>query len=139
MALLQISEPGQSTAPHQHRRAIGIDLGTTHSLVATVRNSIATVLPERRLAVAEMLEVPAATPRTVTLPRVCTVATEVCDDAQVAVFETSRREPSLYTAVAMAFAVAPALMVAGVSVTTIDVSVGVALVMVHVPLAVRPL
>lgn len=46
MALLQISEPGQSTAPHQHRRAIGIDLGTTHSLVATVRNSIATVLPD---------------------------------------------------------------------------------------------
>ena len=46
MALLQISEPGQSTAPQQHRRAIGIDLGTTHSLVATVRNSIATVLPD---------------------------------------------------------------------------------------------
>ena len=46
MALLQISEPGQSTAPHQHRRAIGIDLGTTHSLVAAVRNSIATVLPD---------------------------------------------------------------------------------------------
>ena len=46
MALLQISEPGQSTAPHQHRRAVGIDLGTTHSLVATVRNSIATVLPD---------------------------------------------------------------------------------------------
>ncbi|MBU3693380.1 MAG: Fe-S protein assembly chaperone HscA [Rhodocyclaceae bacterium] len=46
MALLQIFEPGQSTVPHQHRRAIGIDLGTTHSLVATVRNSIATVLPD---------------------------------------------------------------------------------------------
>jgi len=46
MALLQISEPGQSSAPHQHRRAIGIDLGTTHSLVASVRNSIATVLPD---------------------------------------------------------------------------------------------
>jgi len=46
MALLQISEPGQSTAPHQHRRAVGIDLGTTHSLVASVRNSIATVLPD---------------------------------------------------------------------------------------------
>jgi molecular chaperone HscA len=46
MALLQISEPGQSTAPHQHRRAVGIDLGTTHSLVAAVRNSIATVLPD---------------------------------------------------------------------------------------------
>ena len=36
MALLQIAEPGQSSAPHQHRIAIGIDLGTTHSLVATV-------------------------------------------------------------------------------------------------------
>lgn len=34
MALLQISEPGQSPDPHQHRRAVGIDLGTTHSLVA---------------------------------------------------------------------------------------------------------
>ncbi|MCB5364048.1 Fe-S protein assembly chaperone HscA [Pusillimonas sp. CC-YST705] len=38
MALLQISEPGQSTAPHQHRLAVGIDLGTTHSLVAAVRS-----------------------------------------------------------------------------------------------------
>jgi molecular chaperone HscA len=38
MALLQISEPGQATAPHQHRLAIGIDLGTTNSLVATVRS-----------------------------------------------------------------------------------------------------
>ena len=36
MALLQIAEPGQSSAPHEHRIAIGIDLGTTHSLVATV-------------------------------------------------------------------------------------------------------
>ena len=44
MALLQISEPGQSPEPHQHRRAVGIDLGTTNSLVATVRNGIATVL-----------------------------------------------------------------------------------------------
>ena len=44
MALLQISEPGESTAPHQHRLAIGIDLGTTNSLVATVRNGIAVVL-----------------------------------------------------------------------------------------------
>ncbi len=44
MALLQISEPGMSTAPHQHRLAVGIDLGTTNSLVATVRNSISTVL-----------------------------------------------------------------------------------------------
>jgi len=44
MALLQISEPGMSTAPHQRRLAIGIDLGTTNSLVATVRNSIPEVL-----------------------------------------------------------------------------------------------
>ncbi len=44
MALLQISEPGMSTAPHQHRLAIGIDLGTTNSLVATVRNSIPEIL-----------------------------------------------------------------------------------------------
>ena len=44
MALLQISEPGQSTAPHQHKLAVGIDLGTTNSLVATVRSSQATVL-----------------------------------------------------------------------------------------------
>jgi molecular chaperone HscA len=44
MALLQISEPGESTAPHQHRLAVGIDLGTTNSLVATVRNGIAVVI-----------------------------------------------------------------------------------------------
>ncbi len=44
MALLQISEPGFSTAPHQHRLAVGIDLGTTNSLVATVRNGISVVL-----------------------------------------------------------------------------------------------
>ena len=46
MALLQISEPGQSPEPHQHRLAVGIDLGTTNSLVATVRNGVATVLPD---------------------------------------------------------------------------------------------
>ena len=46
MALLQIAEPGMSTAPHQHRLAIGIDLGTTNSLVATVRNASATVLSD---------------------------------------------------------------------------------------------
>lgn len=46
MALLQISEPGESTAPHQHRLAVGIDLGTTNSLVATVRNSIACVVQD---------------------------------------------------------------------------------------------
>ena len=44
MALLQISEPGLSTAPHEHRLAVGIDLGTTNSLVATVRNGISVVL-----------------------------------------------------------------------------------------------
>jgi len=46
MALLQIVEPGQSAAPHQHRLAVGIDLGTTHSLVASVRSSVAEVLPD---------------------------------------------------------------------------------------------
>jgi len=46
MALLQISEPGQSTAPHQHRHAVGIDLGTTNSLVATVRSGTAETLPD---------------------------------------------------------------------------------------------
>jgi len=44
MALLQISEPGESPAPHARRLAVGIDLGTTNSLVATMRNSIAVVL-----------------------------------------------------------------------------------------------
>lgn len=44
MALLQISEPGQSTAPHQHKLAAGIDLGTTNSLVATVRSGLSSVL-----------------------------------------------------------------------------------------------
>ncbi len=46
MALLQISEPGQSPDPHQRRHAIGIDLGTTHSLVATVRSGEAVCLPD---------------------------------------------------------------------------------------------
>jgi molecular chaperone HscA len=46
MALLQISEPGQSAAPHQHRLAAGIDLGTTNSLVATVRSGLAETLPD---------------------------------------------------------------------------------------------
>ena len=44
MALLQIAEPGESTAPHQHRLAAGIDLGTTNSLVASVRNGVPVVL-----------------------------------------------------------------------------------------------
>ncbi len=46
MALLQISEPGQSPDPHQRRLAVGIDLGTTHSLVAAVRNGVAECLPD---------------------------------------------------------------------------------------------
>lgn len=46
MALLQISEPGMSAAPHQHKLAVGIDLGTTNSLVATVRSAMSTVLQD---------------------------------------------------------------------------------------------
>ena len=46
MALLQISEPGQAPAPHEQKLAIGIDLGTTNSLVATVRSGTAAVLPD---------------------------------------------------------------------------------------------
>ena len=46
MALLQISEPGQSPDPHQRRIAVGIDLGTTHSLVASVRSGVAECLPD---------------------------------------------------------------------------------------------
>lgn len=46
MALLQISEPGLSADPHQHRLAVGIDLGTTNSLVATVRNAQTEVLAD---------------------------------------------------------------------------------------------
>ncbi len=48
MALLQIAEPGQSTAPHQHRLAAGIDLGTTNSLVATVRSGESQVLADEQ-------------------------------------------------------------------------------------------
>jgi molecular chaperone HscA len=48
MALLQISEPGLSAAPHQRRLAAGIDLGTTNSLVATVRSGQAETLPDRQ-------------------------------------------------------------------------------------------
>lgn len=48
MALLQISEPGQAPAPHQRKLAVGIDLGTTHSLVATVRNSNVEVLRDEQ-------------------------------------------------------------------------------------------
>ncbi len=48
MALLQISEPGQAPDPHQRRVAVGIDLGTTHSLVAAVRHGVAECLPDAR-------------------------------------------------------------------------------------------
>ncbi|WP_049253552.1 Fe-S protein assembly chaperone HscA [Neisseria elongata] len=47
MALLQIAEPGKSAAPHQHRLAVGIDLGTTNSLVATVKSGSATCLKDK--------------------------------------------------------------------------------------------
>src|SRR3954471_21024329 len=46
MALLQISEPGGAPDPHQRRIAVGIDLGTTHSLVASVRHGLAECLPD---------------------------------------------------------------------------------------------
>ena len=46
MPLLQIAEPGQSAAPHQHRLAAGIDLGTTNSLIAVVRSGVAQTLPD---------------------------------------------------------------------------------------------
>ncbi|MBP6071975.1 MAG: Hsp70 family protein, partial [Aeromonas sp.] len=48
MALLQIAEPGQSAAPHQHKRAVGIDLGTTNSLVAAVRSGQADTLSDEQ-------------------------------------------------------------------------------------------
>ncbi|PSJ44936.1 Fe-S protein assembly chaperone HscA [Zobellella endophytica] len=48
MALLQISEPGQSAAPHEHKWAVGIDLGTTNSLVAVVRSGLAETLPDEQ-------------------------------------------------------------------------------------------
>ena len=48
MALLQIAEPGMSAAPHQHRLAVGIDLGTTNSLVATVQSGSARCLPDEQ-------------------------------------------------------------------------------------------
>jgi molecular chaperone HscA len=48
MALLQISEPGQAPDPHQRRVAVGIDLGTTHSLVAAVRHGVSECLPDEQ-------------------------------------------------------------------------------------------
>src|SRR5258705_2552163 len=46
MALFQISEPGESPEPHAQKVAVGIDLGTTNSLVATMRSGVATALPD---------------------------------------------------------------------------------------------
>ena len=48
MALLQIAEPGQSLAPHQRRIAVGIDLGTTNSLVAAMKNALPEVLGDEQ-------------------------------------------------------------------------------------------
>ena len=48
MALLQLSEPGQTPDPHSRRIAVGIDLGTTHSLVAAVRHGVAECLPDKQ-------------------------------------------------------------------------------------------
>ena len=48
MALLQISEPGQTPNPHERRLAVGIDLGTTHSLVASMRHGVAECLPDEQ-------------------------------------------------------------------------------------------
>ncbi|MGV3344934.1 Fe-S protein assembly chaperone HscA [Enterobacteriaceae bacterium LUAb1] len=64
MALLQISEPGRSAAPHQRRLAVGIDLGTTNSLVATVRHGQTETLPDiqgRHLLPSVVLYQPAQT------------------------------------------------------------------------------
>jgi molecular chaperone HscA len=46
MALLQISEPGKSTMPHEHRLAVGIDLGTTNSLIASVVSGTVSILEQ---------------------------------------------------------------------------------------------
>jgi len=46
MALIQIAEPGESTTAHQHRLAVGIDLGTTNSLVAAVRSGDVATMPD---------------------------------------------------------------------------------------------
>ena len=46
MALLQISEPGKGTIPHEHRHAVGIDLGTTNSLIASVISGQATIIQD---------------------------------------------------------------------------------------------
>ena len=48
MALLQITEPGQAVDPHQRKRAAGLDLGTTNSLIASVREGVAETLPDEQ-------------------------------------------------------------------------------------------
>ena len=48
MALLQIAEPGQSSIPHEHRLAAGIDLGTTNSIVASVKSGNAITLADQQ-------------------------------------------------------------------------------------------
>lgn len=62
MALLQIAEPGQSSAPHEHKLAVGIDLGTTNSLVASVRSGNATTLldEQQRSILPSVVHYPAA-------------------------------------------------------------------------------
>ena len=54
MALLQISEPGGAPDPHQRRIAIGIDLGTTHSLVAALRHGVAECLSRNKFRVTRL-------------------------------------------------------------------------------------
>ena len=78
MALLQIAEPGMSREPHQHRLAVGIDLGTTNSLVATVRSGIAVVLNDaagHALLPSVVRYFPDGTPRWATRRRPSTSAT----------------------------------------------------------------
>ena len=76
MAFLQISEPGQSPAPHMRKRAAGIDLGTTHSLVATVRSGASTILADAN--------------GSVILPSVV----RYCEDGSVVVGEVARQHAS---------------------------------------------
>ena len=62
MALLQISEPGMSPDPHQRRVAVGIDLGTSNSLVAVVRSGVAEVLKARKPSVKAIAVEPTNSP-----------------------------------------------------------------------------
>lgn len=84
MALLQISEPGQAPDPHQRRIAVGIDLGTTHSLVAAVRNGVAECLPdeEGRLLLPSVVHYAPDNRRHIGYPA---RAYEVCDAANTIV------------------------------------------------------